>query len=307
MEPLVAIEPRAWPAISDAVEQGGGTVAGSHRANAVVWTDPSDAAGLKALLSTASPAWVQLPFAGIEKFFESGIIDAGRTWTCAKGIYGRTTAELALTLICCAARLIPRHVRERGWHPRFDAAEHRLIGGTTALLIGTGGIGTALLKMLRPLGVRILAVNRSGAPLEGAERTETSEAIPSLVGEADWIVLSAALTPSTAGLIGAATLAKMRRDAWLINVGRGGLVDTVALVDALRAGGVGGAALDVTDPEPLPDDHPLWDFPNVIITSHTANTFEMAVPELSALVTRNVGHFARGEQLEGLVDPALGY
>jgi phosphoglycerate dehydrogenase-like enzyme len=102
-------------------------------------------------------------------------------------------------------------------------------------------------------------------------------------------------------------LSRMGPKAWLVNVARGGIVDTGALVDALRAKQIGGAALDVTDPEPLPDGHPLWVLDNALITPHVANTWEMALPELRGLVRRNVAHFAAGEPLEGVVDPLTGY
>jgi phosphoglycerate dehydrogenase-like enzyme len=99
----------------------------------------------------------------------------------------------------------------------------------------------------------------------------------------------------------------MKPEAWIVNVGRGGLIDTPALVEALRARTIAGAGLDVTDPEPLPDGHPLWNMDNVIITSHTANTARMAMPELAAMIKENVARFARGDELDGLVDPVLGY
>jgi phosphoglycerate dehydrogenase-like enzyme len=109
------------------------------------------------------------------------------------------------------------------------------------------------------------------------------------------------------GVIGAGELARMEPHAWLVNVARGRHVDTGALVEALRAGAIGGAALDVTEPEPLPDGHPLWDLPNVIVTPHTANTQEMAKPLLGRRITENVRRFAAGEPLIGPVDVSLGY
>jgi D-3-phosphoglycerate dehydrogenase len=121
------------------------------------------------------------------------------------------------------------------------------------------------------------------------------------------VVVAAAYTPETKGLFDAEMLARMRPDAWLINVARGGLVDTDALVGALRRKEIAGAALDVTDPEPLPDDHPLWSLDDVVITPHVANTWVMGLPELRARITRNVRRFAAGETLEGPVDPSLGY
>lgn len=305
--PAVAVLPGAPESILQAVEAGGGRIADPARADAIVWTDPAGASGLREILGASVARWVQLPFAGIESFVEAGVIDASHTWTCAKGIYGHATAEQALALVLAAARFIHGHVAIRRWWRRSDGGTHRRLAGTTALIVGTGGIGGSLAAMLRPLGPRILAVNRSGKPLEGALRTAPVDELPGLLPEADWVILAAALTPQTRGLFDGAMLARMRSDAWIINVARGPMIVTPALVEALEGPRIGGAALDVTDPEPLPDDHPLWRVPNCIITSHTANTFEMALPELSLLVRRNVERFASGEPLEGLVDPALGY
>ncbi len=121
------------------------------------------------------------------------------------------------------------------------------------------------------------------------------------------MVLALALTPDTVGVIGAPELKAMDSDAWLVNVARGRHVDTDALVRALDEGWIAGAALDVTDPEPLRNGHPLWSRANVIITPHTANTQEMARPLLSARITENVRRFISGDPLIGSVDGALGY
>jgi len=121
------------------------------------------------------------------------------------------------------------------------------------------------------------------------------------------VVLALALTPETAGIIGAAELGHMERDAWLVNVARGAHIVTDDLVAALEAGTIGGAALDVTDPEPLPAGHPLWSLDNCLITPHTANTWEMAEPLFALRVGANVGRYLRGEPLLGVVDPDLGY
>ena len=300
----VHIAPRQSRGIIAAVERAGGVIAPPEDADAIVWLDSADAGGLGELLERSPARWIQLPFAGIEEFFAAGVIDSDRTWTCAKVAYGATCAELALTLIGVAARSVHRHVLERKWW-RGDDATHRRIAGSTAVILGTGGIGTALAEMLVPLHVRMIGVNRSGASLPHAGSTVTD--LASVAGEADWLVVTAALTPKTRHIVGADVLARMKPDAWIINVARGGLVDTDALVSALERGTIAGAALDVTDPEPLPDDHSLWQLPNVVITSHTANTWAMATPELAAMVERNVRAFAAGEPLEGLVDTKLGY
>ena len=118
---------------------------------------------------------------------------------------------------------------------------------------------------------------------------------------------SVALTPETEGIIAADELALMERHAWLVNVARGGHVVTDDLVTALRGGVIGGAGLDVTDPEPLPDDHPLWALPNALLTPHTGNTREMAKPLLGARIRENVRRYGAGEPLIGPIDPDLGY
>lgn len=306
--PLVAVQPRSDATFEDAVVAGGGRYSSKLKgADALIWTDPYDPKGLAKVIRKVDPRWVQLPFAGIEAFFRDQVIDKGRLWTCAKGIYGPATAEHALALMLASARRLHDHVGAQGWRFGGFGTPERRLKDSVVLIVGTGGIGRALIGMLQPLGPRIHAVNRSGKPTEGAELTEPVENLPHLVAEADYVVLAAALTKETHHLFDRGMLDYMKEDAWLINVARGGLVVTDDLVKALRRGTIGGAALDVTDPEPLPIGHPLWTCDNVIITPHVANTWDMALPELRALVSRNVAHFAAGEELEGLVDPALGY
>lgn len=306
--PKVAIAPATTDELQAAVRAGAGEpTEDATNADAIVWVNPRDPQGLADLLKTSSARWVQLPFAGIESFVAAGVVDPNRTWTCTKGVYGPACAEHALALMLAAARRLHDHIKATTWRQGGFGSPERRLAGTTALVIGTGGIGSAFVTMAKPLGVRIIGMNRSSTPLEGADRTVTVDQLHDVIGDADWIVIAAASTPATRHLIDAAALEAMRDSAWIVNVARGELIDTEALVAALEAKSIGGAALDVTDPEPLPDDHPLWDMDNVIITPHVANTWDMAVPELVAMVARNVAHFAAGEELEGLVDPAAGY
>jgi D-3-phosphoglycerate dehydrogenase len=305
--PRVAVLPPI-PQIEQAVRAAGGALVNEPaEAEAIVWMNPADPEGLRDALVKSSAKWVQLPFAGIEEFQAAGVIDPARTWTCAKGTYGPAVAEHALGLLLVAARMLHRHARQRSWMRRSEFSSARRLKGSTVLLVGTGGIAAALVEFLAPLEPRIIGVNRSGRPLAGAAKTVTVKDLKTVVGESDFIVLSAALTPETERLFNAHVIAHMRPNAWIVNVGRGKLIDTEALVDALREKRIGGAALDVTDPEPLPDDHPLWSIEDVVITSHAANTWEMAIPDLAERVRRNVELFARGEPLEGLVDVKLGY
>jgi len=306
--PKIALRPASTDELEAAVRAGGGEpVEDAASADAIVWVNPRDPQGLADLLAASSARWVQLPFAGIEAFIAAGVVDPARTWTCTKGVYGPACAEHALALMLAAARRLHDHIKASTWRSGGFGSPERRLAGTTAVVIGTGGIGSALVPMVRPLGVRVIGVNRSGRPLDGADRTVRVDRLMDVVHEADWVVVAAAATPETRHLVDAGMLAAMRTTAWVVNVARGELVDTEALVTALEAGSIGGAALDVTDPEPLPDGHPLWAMANAIVTPHVANTWDMAVPELVAMVERNVAHFAAGEPLEGLVDPGAGY
>jgi phosphoglycerate dehydrogenase-like enzyme len=224
-----------------------------------------------------------------------------------KGTYGPPCAELALALMLAGARNLKQHFGAKTWRPGGFGTPERRLEGTTAVILGTGGIGSALAEMLVPLKVKTIGVNRSGTPLATAVDTVTADRLVEVVADADFLVVTAALTPSTRKIVGTAVFDAMPAHSWLVNVARGGLVDTDALVDALAGGSIAGAGLDVTDPEPLPDDHPLWTLPNALITPHVANTWDMAIPQLVDQVRRNVALFAAGEPLEGVVDPEAGY
>lgn len=304
--PLVAVTPIRYPQIAEGILRAGGQLAAPADADALVWTDPVAAEELADVLIGSPARWVQLPLAGINAFVDAGLIGAERVWTSAKGLYGPAVAEHTLAVMLAAARCLPAYLRRRHWSDPDEVAPRRL-KGQRVLIVGTGGIGRSLVRLLEPLEPTILAVNRSGTPMPGASSTVPYTELRSLVGQVDWIVLAAPLTSQTHHLFDAEMLASTSRQAWLVNVARGELIDTDALVSALAAGRIGGAALDVTDPEPLPEGHPLWDFPNVIITPHAANTWDMALPELAARVERNVLAFAGGTPLEGVVDPALSY
>ena len=174
-------------------------------------------------------------------------------------------------------------------------------------IVGGGGIANSLLKQLAPFRVEATVVRRRPDPVPGAARTLSVDRLHEALGDALVVVLALALTPETTGIVGAAELAAMDDRAWLVNVARGRHVDTGALVAALRDGVIAGAALDVTDPEPLPDGHPLWNLDNCIVTPHTADTIEMVVPLLAGRIRNNVRLLVAGEPLEGLVDASAGY
>jgi phosphoglycerate dehydrogenase-like enzyme len=301
--PRIAVVPDSIPAIRDAVEAGGGTVVDPPDAGGVIWTDPRDSGGLADLLDEHGDhlRWVHLPYAGIERW--AGILDRDRTWTCAKEIYGHQVAELALGLLLAGFRNLGRYAAATTW---TDLGERNLLG-TRVVILGGGGIAEHLIAMLTPFRCTVDVVRRHPGPMDGADRVVGSGELHDVLAGADAAVVALALTPETRGIVGAAELALMADHAWLVNVARGPHVVTDDLVAALGAGTIGGAGLDVTDPEPLPDGHPLWDLDNCIITPHVGNTWDMAVPSLAAQTSENVRRFGTGEQLTGLVDVDLGY
>ena len=174
-------------------------------------------------------------------------------------------------------------------------------------VVGAGSIGRALIAMLRPLGAEAIAVTRRGRPVDGARETVATDQLADVWPRADVVVLCAPATAETRHLVDERALAAMPGHAWLVNVGRGTLVDTGALVRALDAGAIAGAALDVVDPEPLPDDHPLWTHPRALITPHVASPDAVAARALAGLVGENVARLIAGREPLSVVDLARGY
>lgn len=299
----VAVAPDSSPGwVRDAVVAGGAELSGVSEATGLVWTAARDADGLARLLADNDQFdWVQVPFAGIENFVP--VLDDRRVWTCGKGVYAEPVAEHALALTLAGLRHVAGYVRETSW----SAPVGRNLLGAHVTILGGGGITESLLRLLAPFGCRVTVVRRTVEHLEGAaEVTGQENLVDALVG-ADAVILALSLTPETEAIIARPELEVMEPHAWLVNVARGRHVVTDDLVWALREGVIGGAALDVTDPEPLPAGHPLWSLPNCIITPHIGNTPEMAVPLLSERITTNVRRYLAGEDLIGLVDVRRGY
>jgi phosphoglycerate dehydrogenase-like enzyme len=285
-------------------ESGGEVVSDPAGADAIVWTDPYDVEGLRAVLAAAPNArWVQLPWAGVEHYARADIFRDGRTWTAGKGVYAEPVAEHALALLLAGFRDLPERVRATRWARQSGRS---LYDGRVTIL-GGGGITESLVQLLAPFRVTTTVVRRRPEPMAAVNSVVGPDGLDDALSGADAVVLALALTPETTGIIGLAELERMPEHAWLVNVARGAHVITDDLVAALKDGKIGGAGLDVTEPEPLPDGHPLWELPNCIITPHTANTLEMARPMLGARIKENIARFAAGEPLIGLIDADLGY
>ena len=271
-------------------------------AHAVIWLDPHDGAGLGKLLDEHPQIeWVQLPWAGIEPF--SDVLDDDRVWTCGKGVYAEPVAEHALALALAGLRGVGAYARQRRWSGPVGT---NLVGGR-AVILGGGGIARVLVRLLQPFGTELTVVRRHPEPMTGVADVVGPDRLHHVLGHADLVVLALALTPETRGIIDAEALAAMPAHGWLVNVARGAHVVTDALVDALAAGSIGGAGLDVTDPEPLPDDHPLWSMNNALITPHVGNTPEMGEVLLAARIRENVRRWDSGQPLLGGVHTDLGY
>lgn len=294
-----------------AVRDGGGTlVHDPSAADALVWLHPSDPDGLReALIAGPGIRWIQLPFAGIEPYLpllrdpELRGAGAGRAWTCGKGVYAEPVAEMALGMLIAGLRELTTYARRTSWSRGVGV---NLLDARVTI-VGGGEIARALIALLAPFRCEVTIVRRRPDPVPGAARVLPPEQLVEAVRGADAVVLALALTPATRGIVGREVLEAMAPHAWLVNVARGAHVDTDALVSALAAGHIGGAALDVTDPEPLPDGHPLWHEPRCLITPHTGNTPEMGEPLLEARVRTNVARFVAGEPLLGPVDADAGY
>ena len=294
------------PDLEQAVADGGGRTGPLEEAIGLVFLS-GDPAALPELPDRVR--WVQLPSAGVEQWLEAGVVGSGPTFTSATGAFGLPVAEHALALMLAADKGLHRFARARTW----DAGgrpEARALEGETVAIVGAGGIGRALIGLLEPFGAEVIAVTRRGRQIPGPARparTLPADRVADALPDARHVVIAAPATSGTRHVIGARELEAMREDAWLVNVARGSLVDTDALVEALRSGTIAGAALDVTDPEPLPDGHPLWELGNALITPHVATPPEAERRHFAERVRENVRRLAAGEELLGVVDPEGGY
>lgn len=299
----IAVEPSTSPQwVSDAVVAGGGEVVDIASATGLVWSAAYSIDALESLLlENPHINWVQLPFAGSEAFMY--LVNHDRIWTCGKGVYAEPVAEHALGLLLASFRHIGNYARQTSW---TGPVGQNLLGANITIL-GGGGITASLVRLLQPFFCNITVVRLSAEPLEGVNTVVGPESLVDAIVGADAVVVALALTPDTEGILGRNEFELMEKHAWVVNVGRGRHIVTDDLVWALQEGEIGGAALDVTNPEPLPEGHPLWAMPNCIITPHIGNTPAMAVPLLSARIAENVRRYVNGEPLVGCIDPELGY
>ncbi|MFM7030489.1 MAG: D-isomer specific 2-hydroxyacid dehydrogenase family protein [Micrococcales bacterium] len=299
----VALEPSSLPEFDSAVRQAGAEpVRMAGDVKSLVWTVNGQVEKLEQILdSNPQLQWVQLPWAGIDAF--SHLLDRPVTFTSAKGAYREPVAEHALMLCMAMGRKIPERVRAASWGEKFAVSLY----DANVLIVGAGGITEELLRLLAPFRARVTVARRANAPLKDAARTVGISQLDDVLPEADFVILACALTEETRGLFDGARLARMKPSSYLINIARGGVVVTEDLLSALDSDVLAGAAIDVTDPEPLPDGHPAWGRSDLLITPHTADTPVQVTNLFAERIRENVERHFAGQGLVGLVDKKLGY
>jgi phosphoglycerate dehydrogenase-like enzyme len=262
-------------------------------------------------LAEAAPKlrWIQLTSAGADRLLGSGFVESGITVTTVSGLHATPIGEYVIGAMLQWAKGVPRTMRAQLRHEwvRFAPTE---LSGKTVGVVGLGHIGGEVARLAKAFGCRVIANRRSAEASVYA--THIDELLPaadlhSLLAQSDYVAVCVPLTPETRGLIGERELRAMKPSACIVNIARGPVIDEQALIAALRDGTIAGAALDVFEQEPLPEDSPLWDMENVLITPHISGGTEIYSKRATEIFVRNLRHYLAGEPLENVVDPARGY
>ncbi|HKG27332.1 MAG TPA: D-2-hydroxyacid dehydrogenase [Thermomicrobiales bacterium] len=255
--------------------------------------------------------WIQTVGAGVEDIIVPEMAARGIILTNNSGVHAPNIAEHLMAMILAFARRLPFQIRGQLAHEWRDTSGRQglfELGGQTLLVVGLGDIGQALAQRALAFGMNVVGVRRRDrGPVEGVSEVVGLEALPRVLPNAHHVAICLPLTVQTRGLFDRATILRMRPGAFLYNIGRGPIVETTALVDSLESGHLGGAGLDVTDPEPLPADSPLWDMENVIITSHTSGATPRYWDRAIVVLESNIERFRSGAELLNVVDLDLRY
>lgn len=246
--------------------------------------------------------WIHTNSIGVNTVATSEVADAGVLVTNTRGVFEEAIAEFVLAGILSHIKRLRRTIdrqRQADWSP----ASSGMLRGRRTVIVGAGGIGRSTAALLRVVGVEVLLVGRTRRG-HGVDLVHGVDELPALLGQADDLVLAVPLTDATHGMIGAHELAALRPGAHLVNVGRGALVDECALVEALAAGRLGGATLDVFAVEPLPKEHPFWGREDVLVSPHQSANFDGWRDQAMRVFIRNLGRRRRGEPLENVVELA---
>lgn len=259
--------------------------------------------------------WIHCPAAAVNQLIFPELVKSDVVLTNGRKVHGPAVAEHVLALIFAMAKNLPYAMRLQAkhvWGPELmwtESARPREISGATLGLVGVGSIGSEVAKSAAALGMDVIATRedpRKPVP-EGVRTVFATSELLQMLAESDYVVLTAPVTPATQKMIDEKCLAAMKPSACLINVGRGALLDEAALTNALRSKNIAAAALDVFEKEPLPQDSPLWDMENVLITPHTAGLTDKLWERQYAFFSENLKRFMNGQPLLALVDKQKGY
>lgn len=276
-----------------------------RQADVIVGTPDAEAvrgAGHLALLQSA--------FSGTDAYQKPGVLPDGAILCSASGAYGVTVSEHMVAMTFALTRHFGEYIRNQASHVWKEMGEVRSIEDSTVLVLGLGDIGSRYAKKMKALGAAVIGVRRTRKEKpDYLDEQYTMDQLDALLPRADYVAMVLPGGPATEHVMDERRLRLMKKGAFLINCGRGNAVDPKALRKVLSEGLLGGAALDVTEPEPLPEDDPLWDFPNVIITPHVAGKFLMqsTYEKVVAIAAENLRRFGSGEPLTHVVDRKAGY
>ena len=313
-EPEVPVEDWAWAVAAAAPDLR--VLVAADRAQALQLMPQADAAfgtlDAQLLARAGRLAWLQAPQAAPPAgYFFPELVAHPVQVTNFRGIYNDHVALHAVSMLLALARGLPRYMRQQQRHEwvRHLADEDILhLPESTVLVVGVGGIGGEIARMVHALGAKVIGLDpRRTEPPAGMEAIFPPQQLDALLPLADAVVLTLPHTPQSEGLVDARRLALMRPHALLVNIGRGATVRMDALAEALQAGRLGGAALDVFEQEPLPPQHPLWDEPRALLTPHVAVVGPYIVERRLAVLCDNARRFAAGQPLVNVVDKALWY
>jgi len=254
--------------------------------------------------------WFQAGTAGINHLLDAGLSQRNVILTNASGAHGVPIAEMILSMMLAFATGLNQLIRAQSSAKDVRTQVHTTkfeLEGQTLCVIGLGDIGGTLATKAADLGMRVIGIRRSLRPFPGVAASYTPDRLVEALGQADHVALCLPLTKETHGFIGEAQLHAIKPGAYIYNVGRGASIEPNALLSALREGRLAGAGLDVTAPEPLPPEHPLWSMPNVLLSQHTSGQSPYNARRITSIFLDNLGRYLRGEPLANVIDLERGY
>lgn len=262
------------------------------------WPRPGD------MKQAVSLKWFQTMWAGTDEYEAPGILPEGVLFTSSSGSNSRSVAEHMLASLLALCRRLPTYRDSQRAHRWEDEGDMKTLFQGTVLVVGAGNVGSTFSGLCRGLGARVIGLKRTiNGPMEDFDEVYPMERLDELLPQADVVALVLPHSPATVGLMDERRIALMKKDAILISSGRGSVLNQDALARAMRAGHLWGAALDVTEPEPLPADSPLWDIPNLLLTPHVGGGMRLEITRKACIrmAQENLHRFLAGEPLNNLV------